>query len=122
MTRPHDERVKQVAIGIGILIMLTVVVTGLLTGWRLLPGLLGEWVGTMIGIMTTPFFMEASFIILGLVIVIGLNLWRRHEDGARCGWAYGSTTLARSRSIVGGHSRTWGPPPSTSGATGRPTA
>ena len=81
MTRPHDERVKQVAIGIGILIMLTVVVTGLLTGWRLLPGVLGEWVGTMIGIMTTPFFMEASFIILGLVIVIGLNLWRQHKDG-----------------------------------------
>ncbi len=63
------------------MIALMVVVTGLLTGWRLLPGLLGEWVGTMIGILTTPFFMEASFIILGLVIVIGLNLWRQHKDG-----------------------------------------
>ena len=81
MTRPHDERVKQVAIGAGILMVLTVVVSGLLVGWRLLPGLLGEWVGTMIGILTTPFFMEASFIILGLVIVIGLNLWRQHKDG-----------------------------------------
>ena len=81
MTRPHDERVKQVAIGVSILIVLTVVVAGLLTGWRLLPGLLGEWVGTMIGILTTPFFMEASFIVLGLVIVIGLNLWRQHKDG-----------------------------------------
>ena len=81
MTRPHDERVKQVAIGSGILLVLTVGVSGLLVGWRLLPGLLGEWVGTMIGILTTPFFMEASFIILGLVIVIGLNLWRQHKDG-----------------------------------------
>ena len=81
MTRTHDERVKQVAIGASILMVLTVGVSGLLTGWRLLPGLLGEWVGTMIGIMTTPFFMEASFVILGLVIVIGLNLWRRHKDG-----------------------------------------
>ncbi len=81
MVRLHDERVKQVAIGASILIMLTVVVSGLLIGWRLLPGLLGEWVGTMIGIMTTPFFMEASFAILGLVTVIGLNHWRQHKDG-----------------------------------------
>ncbi len=81
MERADDERVKQVAIGAGIIIVLTVVVTGLLVGWRLLPGLLGEWVGTMIGIMTTPFFMEASFAILGLVIVIWLNHWRMHKDG-----------------------------------------
>jgi hypothetical protein len=35
----------------------------------------------MIGIVTTPFFMEASFAILGLVIVISLNHWRQHKDG-----------------------------------------
>ena len=81
MVRLHDERVKQVAIGASILIVLAVVVTGLLVGWRLLPGLLGEWVGTMVGILTTPFFMEASFAILGLVIVISLNHWRQHKDG-----------------------------------------
>lgn len=81
MARLKDERVKQVAIGVGILVVLTVVVTGLLMGWRLLPGLLGEWLGTMIGILTTPFFMEASFAILGLVIVISLNHWRQHKDG-----------------------------------------
>jgi hypothetical protein len=81
MERTKDERVKQVAIGVSILVALTVVVTGLLMGWRLLPGLLGEWVGTMIGIMTTPFFMEASFAILGLVTVISLNHWRQLKDG-----------------------------------------
>jgi hypothetical protein len=81
MERTKDERVKQVAIGVGILVVLTVVVTGLLMGWRLLPGLLGEWVGTMIGILTTPFFMEASFAILGLVTVISLNHWRQRKDG-----------------------------------------
>lgn len=81
MKRAVDERVKQVAIGVSILLLITVVVTGLLLGWRLLPGLLGEWVGTMLGIMTTPFFMEASFIFLGLVIVILLNHWRRIKDG-----------------------------------------
>ena len=40
MERTKDERVKQVAIGVSILVVLTVVVTGLLMGWRLLPGLL----------------------------------------------------------------------------------
>jgi hypothetical protein len=81
MERTNDERVKQVAIGVSILVVLTVVVPGLLMGWRLLPGLLGEWVGTMIGILTTPFFMEASFVILGFVIVIFLNNWRQRKDG-----------------------------------------
>jgi hypothetical protein len=81
MVRASDERVKQVAIGVSILVTLTVAVPVTLMGWRLLPGLLGEWVGTMIGIATTPFFMEASFAILGLVIVISLNHWRQHKDG-----------------------------------------
>lgn len=81
MERANDERVKQVALGVGILATLTIVVTGLLVGWRFLPGLLGEWVGTIMGIITTPFFMEASFAILGLVTVIALNVWRRHKNG-----------------------------------------
>ena len=81
MVRPQDERVKQIAIGTSILIVLTVVVSGLLVGWRLLPGLLGEWLGTIIGIMTTPFFMDATFAILGLVIVISLNHLRQRKNG-----------------------------------------
>jgi hypothetical protein len=81
MARVSDERVKQVTIGVSILVTLTVAVAGALLGWRLLPGLLGEWVGTMIGILTTPFFMEASFAILGLFIVISLNHWRQHKEG-----------------------------------------
>lgn len=81
MLRIHDERVKQAAIGVGILMTLTACVTGTLLGWGYLPGLLGEWFGSMIGIATTPFFMEASFILLGLMIVIGINSWRRHKEG-----------------------------------------
>ncbi|MES2441068.1 MAG: hypothetical protein V4584_18540 [Verrucomicrobiota bacterium] len=81
MERVRDERVKQVAIGAGILITLTIVVPGLLLGWRYMPGLLGEWVGTMLGILTTPFFMEATFATLGLVTVISLNHWRIKKDG-----------------------------------------
>jgi hypothetical protein len=81
MQRIYDERVKQVAVGVIILVTLTVVVAGTLLGWRLIPGLVGEWVGMMIGIATTPFFMETSFAILGLVTVIALNIWRRRKEG-----------------------------------------
>ncbi len=81
MKRFKDERVKQVSVGVAILIVLTVMVPGLLLGWRSMPGLLGEWVGTLLGIMTTPFCMEASFAVIGLGIVIALNLWRQHRDG-----------------------------------------
>lgn len=81
MVRVNDERVKQLVIGVGILLALTVAVPVTLMGWRLLPGLLGEWIGTMIGIMTTPFFMEASFAVLGLVVVITVNHWRQRKAG-----------------------------------------
>ncbi|MEO5914310.1 MAG: hypothetical protein ABIS50_08770 [Luteolibacter sp.] len=81
MERAHDERVRQVAIGAGILILLAVSISGLLLGWRYLPGLLGEWVGTMVGVMSTPFFLEGSFVAVGLMIVLFVNIWRRHKEG-----------------------------------------
>jgi len=81
MVRLQDERVKQVAIGGGILLIITLLVTGTWVSWRMLPGLLGEWIGFIVGIMTTPFCMETSFVIIGLFIVISLNLWRRQCDG-----------------------------------------
>jgi hypothetical protein len=82
MTRTAEEnRFRQVLIGVGILLVISVAVSGSLIGSRYMTGLLGEWLSMMIGIMTTPFFMEASFVILGLVIVIALNTWRRRKDG-----------------------------------------
>jgi hypothetical protein len=82
MTRTSEEnRNRQIIIGSAILMVLTFVVCGALIGSRYLPGLFGEWIGMMIGVMTTPFFMEASFVILGLIIVIAINTWRRNRDG-----------------------------------------
>ncbi len=81
MKQAPDERLKHVAIGVSIIVVLTLAVTGALASWRLLPGLWCEWIGTMIGVMTTPFFMEASFFTIGLMIVIFLNSWRQHKDG-----------------------------------------
>ncbi len=77
----RDERVKQVAVGVSILLLLMIIVPGLLVGWRKLPGLLGETIGVILGILTTPFLMETSFVILGFLIVVSINHWRRHRDG-----------------------------------------
>ncbi len=82
MTHAEEEnRVKQIAIGAGLLMLLAALVCGALIGWGYLPGLLGEWIGTMIGVMTTPFFLEASFVIIGFTIVIAINHWRQTRDG-----------------------------------------
>lgn len=77
----RDERVKQVAVGAVIVAVIGVVTVSLLVGWRSLPGLLGEWVGIMVGIMSTPVFLEISFAIVGLLIVLAVNHWRQHKDG-----------------------------------------
>jgi uncharacterized membrane protein len=81
MDSAEDNRVKQVVIGASLLIVIGVMVPGALVGWRYLPGVVGEWVGTITGILTTPFLMETTFVILGLVIVITLNQWRRTKEG-----------------------------------------
>jgi len=76
-----DERVKQVAVGAGILMTIAILVPSALLGWRLVPGLWGEWLGTVIGLLTTPFVMETSFVIFGIILVITINHWRRVEQG-----------------------------------------
>ncbi len=82
MTETNDDnRVRQIAVGAGILGILTLLVCGGLLGWGYLPGFLGQWVGTMVGVVTTPFIMEATFVILGLMIVVGINHWRRKREG-----------------------------------------
>lgn len=77
---PEESRVKQVLVGLVAIFM----VCGLIAlGWagRMLPGFIGEWFGVVIGIVTTPVLMEASFIVLGLMIVITINYWRQWREG-----------------------------------------
>lgn len=81
MAKTGDERGRQIAVGAAILLTIALVVCSLLIGWRHLPGLLGEWLGLMIGVMTTPFFLEASFAILGLTVVLAINHWRQKSSG-----------------------------------------
>lgn len=79
--RRDDERVKQVAIAIGILLAVACGVVGLWVGWMRVPGPLGEFIGMVVGIMSTPFFLEASFVILGVLILMIVNAVQRQRDG-----------------------------------------
>lgn len=81
MKKPANERTIPILVCAAILLVLTSVVCGLLIGWRYLPGLLGEWTGFMIGVLTSPFFMEASFAVIGLTIVLAINHWRQKREG-----------------------------------------
>jgi hypothetical protein len=81
MATTDDDRRRQIAAGAGILLAITAIVCGGLIGWRHLPGLLGEWLGLMIGIVTTPFILELSFAVLGLTVVLALNHWRQKRTG-----------------------------------------
>lgn len=72
---------RQVVVAAGILLSLAVLVSAVLLGWRLIPGVTGEWIGFMVGVVTTPFFLEASFVILGLLLVLMINHWRTTHSG-----------------------------------------
>ncbi len=75
------SRVKQIAAVASILLGLVLLVCGALLGWHHLPGVLGEWVGTMVGVMSTPFFLEGSFLVIGITIVMWINHRRQKRDG-----------------------------------------
>ncbi|WAC21447.1 hypothetical protein OVA24_08615 [Luteolibacter sp. SL250] len=81
MTEEQVGRNKQILIAAVILGTITVFVLTLLIGWRYVPGLFGEWLGVIAGLLSTPFLLEGSFVVLGLMIVVGLNSWRRMKEG-----------------------------------------
>ncbi|QTN30822.1 hypothetical protein HZ994_00245 [Akkermansiaceae bacterium] len=76
-----ESRSRQILAGSAILLGISTVTVVFLMGWRHVPGWVGESLGTVAGIMSTPFFMEASFFLLGLFIVIALNIWRKRRAG-----------------------------------------
>ena len=81
MFDPKDDRIRQIALGVGILMVIAALVCGALLGWRHLPGVFGEWMGFVVGVATTPFFLEATFAVLGLSLVLLINHWRRSRSG-----------------------------------------
>ncbi len=81
-----DSRVRQIVSGVALLVGIMVVVCSLLLGWRYLPGVLGEWVGTMVGLATTPFLLEATFVVFGFCVVFWLNHRSEKKEGSE--WVY----------------------------------
>lgn len=77
----HENRGKQLAVGGVIIVSLMTSVICLLVFWRFIPGWVGESVGKLAGLLSTPFILEASFFVMGLGIVVLLNSWRRKKDG-----------------------------------------
>jgi hypothetical protein len=77
----QENRGKQVAVGGLIIFSMTSAVICLLVFWRYIPGWVGESVGKIAGLISTPFILEASFVIMGFGIVIMLNTWRRKKAG-----------------------------------------
>jgi hypothetical protein len=77
----QENRGKQVAVGGLIIFSLMSAVIGLLVFWRYIPGWIGESVGKIAGLISTPFILETSFLIMGFGIVIMLNSWRRKKAG-----------------------------------------
>jgi hypothetical protein len=77
----NENRGKQIAVGAVILFLVFGGVACLLLFWRYIPGVVGESVGTFVGVISTPFFLEASFMMLGFMIVVLLNSWRRRKAG-----------------------------------------
>jgi hypothetical protein len=78
----NDEpRGRQLAIGLGILAVLILTVPAFYIVWRFVPGVFGEWLGVIAGIISTPFLLEIFFVVTGLIIVVGLNHMRQKRDG-----------------------------------------
>lgn len=67
-------------VGLGAIFVVCLIIAVIWHG-RHLPGFVGEWFATVLGIITTPFLMEASFIALGLLIVMIINHWRMRREG-----------------------------------------
>lgn len=75
------SRRRQVLVGLGMILGVALVVVTLLMMWRRVPGFGGETLGMFVGILTTPFLMEGSFLVLGFFLLLVLNTHRRRREG-----------------------------------------
>ena len=78
--KERDERIGQVLVGAAILVGLLIVTT-LIRLLGLLPGFVGEVFAMFAGFLSTPVFLEVSFFVLGLLIVLAVNHLRRVREG-----------------------------------------
>lgn len=77
----EDKRVSQVLLGALLLALLALVAGTVVIGSPHLPGVFGQWVAFMVGLMTTPVFLEISAFVVGLMVVFAINHWREKREG-----------------------------------------
>lgn len=77
----EDKRVSQVLLGALLLALLALAAGTVVIGSPHLPGVFGQWVAFMVGLMTTPVFLEISAFVVGLMVVFAINHWREKRDG-----------------------------------------
>ena len=70
----------QVLVGIGILAAV-LIVSSAIRFLGLMPGFFGEVFAMFAGLLSTPVFLEISFFVLGILIVLAINLWRQKREG-----------------------------------------
>jgi hypothetical protein len=80
-TDERASRRRQVAGAVAIFATILLLLLGLLIGRRYVPGFLGESLAGVAGVLTTPFILEAAFLVLGLLIVMTLNQWMQLREG-----------------------------------------
>ncbi|MES2997556.1 MAG: hypothetical protein V4733_12175 [Verrucomicrobiota bacterium] len=74
-----EQRIKW--IGSGVIVAVGAVITTLLFVRMNPEGLPGEWLAYVMGMATTPFIMEATFLFLGFMLIVWINHVRRVKDG-----------------------------------------
>lgn len=72
-----ENRKLQMAVGAAILLAVTGGVLLLWFGWRHVPGRAGDFLGMLVGFLSTPFILEISFFLLGCAILTGVHMVRR---------------------------------------------
>jgi hypothetical protein len=77
----EDKRIAQVLLGALILVLLALAAGTVVIGSPHLPGVFGQWVAFMVGLMTTPVFLEISAFVVGLMVVFAINHWRERREG-----------------------------------------
>jgi uncharacterized membrane protein len=77
----EDKRVSQVLLGALLLALLALAAGVVVIGSPHLPGVFGQWVAFMVGLMTTPVFLEISAFVVGLMVVFAINHWREKREG-----------------------------------------
>jgi hypothetical protein len=82
----EENRMKQIVAGACILLLLAFIVGGVVMGAHWFPGVVGEWISMMVGLMTTPVFLEISSFLGGLLLVLVINHWRAKRAGDE--WVY----------------------------------